>query len=65
MKEKNPPLDTPEALSRGFKEETSRKKEKDLDIAMKDPTVKFFMDTFKAQVLSIKSHQGRNEDEEA
>jgi DNA polymerase-3 subunit gamma/tau len=65
MKEKNPPLDTPEALSRGFKEETSRKKEKDLDIAMKDPTVKFFMDTFKAQVLSIKSPQGRNEDEEA
>lgn len=65
MKENNPPVPKPAEPSHGYKEETSLRKEKDLDIALKNPTVKFFMDTFKAQVLSIKSPQGRTEDEEA
>jgi DNA polymerase-3 subunit gamma/tau len=30
------------------------KKERELDIALKDPSVKSFMDTFKARVLSVK-----------
>jgi DNA polymerase-3 subunit gamma/tau len=33
--------------------EKSKKKEREVDIAMKDPTVKNFMDTFKAQILSV------------
>jgi len=35
------------------KSEKSKKKEKEADIALKDPTVKNFMDTFKAQILSV------------
>jgi DNA polymerase-3 subunit gamma/tau len=35
------------------KKEKSKKSEREVDIAMKDPTVKNFMDTFKAQILSV------------
>lgn len=35
------------------KSEKSKKEEKEADIALKDPTVKNFMDTFKAQILSV------------
>jgi DNA polymerase-3 subunit gamma/tau len=35
------------------KAEKSKKKEREIDIALKDPTVKNFMDTFKAQILSV------------
>jgi len=31
----------------------SKKQEREVDIALKDPTVKNFMDTFKAQILSV------------
>jgi DNA polymerase-3 subunit gamma/tau len=33
--------------------EKGTKQEREVDIAMKDPTVKNFMDTFKAQILSV------------
>jgi len=33
--------------------EKSARKDKEVDVAMKDPTVQNFMDTFKAQILSI------------
>ena len=35
------------------KVDLSKKQEREIDIAMKDPTVKNFMDTFKAQILSV------------
>jgi DNA polymerase-3 subunit gamma/tau len=35
------------------KKDLSKKQEREIDIAMKDPTVKNFMDTFKAQILSV------------
>ena len=34
--------------------EEKGKRERELDIALKDPSVKSFMDTFKARVLSVK-----------
>lgn len=42
----------------------SPRKEKDLDIAMKDPTVRSFMDKFKARVLSVEPVKGKPEGEE-
>jgi len=44
--------------------ESTLKKEKDLDIALKDPTVKLFMDTYKARVLSVEPVKGKSEGEE-
>jgi DNA polymerase-3 subunit gamma/tau len=47
------------------KSDRSKKQEREIDIAMKDPTVKNFMDTFKAQILSveqIKKSKKRGED---
>ena len=35
------------------KTDKGKKQEREVDIAMKDPTVKNFMDTFKAQILSV------------
>lgn len=39
------------------KVDKSKKQEREIDIAMKDPTVKNFMDTFKAQILSVEQIQ--------
>jgi DNA polymerase-3 subunit gamma/tau len=48
------------------KKEKSKTQEREIDIAMKDPTVKNFMDTFKAQILSVeqikKTKKVRGED---
>jgi DNA polymerase-3 subunit gamma/tau len=48
------------------KKEKSKTQEREVDIAMKDPTVKNFMDTFKAQILSVeqikKTKKVRGED---
>ena len=35
------------------KVDKDKKLEREVDIALKDPTVKSFMDTFKAQILSV------------
>jgi hypothetical protein len=35
------------------KMDKSKKQEREVDIALKDPTVKNFMDTFKAQIISV------------
>ncbi len=46
--------------------EKSKKQEREVDLALKDPTVKNFMDTFKAQILSVeqikKTKKSRGED---
>jgi len=50
----------PEAIQKDIKKdapsekvEKSKTKERDVDIALKDPTVRNFMETFKAQILSV------------
>lgn len=43
---------------------SSPRKEKDLETAMKDPTVRSFMDKFKARVLSVEPVKGKPEGEE-
>jgi DNA polymerase-3 subunit gamma/tau len=40
------------------------RKEKDLDIAMKDPAVRSFVDKFKARVLSVEPVKGKTDGEE-
>jgi len=45
-------------------EEISGRKGRDMEAAMKDPTVRYFVDKFKARVLSVDSLKGRPEDEE-
>jgi hypothetical protein len=45
-------------------EQTAFRKEKDTEAALKDPTVKYFVDKFKARVLTVDSLKGRPEDEE-
>jgi len=40
------------------------KKERDMDVALKDPTVKYFMNTFKARVLSVEPVKGTGKEEE-
>ncbi|MBN1223791.1 MAG: DNA polymerase III subunit gamma/tau [Candidatus Aminicenantes bacterium] len=54
---RNAELSTPrqesQRTSSPQKQEKRMKKDKEMDVAMKDPTVKNFMDTFKAQILSV------------
>ncbi len=66
---KREPIDAPEPLKTvppqikpGYSEKTSPnpsdtpiKKEKDAEVALKDPTVQNFMKTFKAQIISVES----------
>ena len=40
------------------------KKERDMDVALKDPTVKYFMNTFKARVLSVEPVKKTGKEEE-
>ncbi len=53
QKEPQPAKQEVRTRSSSAKTEKSKKKEREVDIAMKDPTVKNFMETFKAQILSV------------
>jgi DNA polymerase-3 subunit gamma/tau len=44
--------------------DASLKKERDMDVALKNPTVKYFMNTFKARVLSVEPVKGTGKKEE-
>jgi DNA polymerase-3 subunit gamma/tau len=44
--------------------EEPAKQEREMDIALKDPTVKMFMTTFKARVLSVEPVKGKAKEEE-
>lgn len=49
------PPPTPDNLPEERENREQKSAQKDADIAKKDPTVKYFMDTFKAQVLTVES----------
>jgi DNA polymerase-3 subunit gamma/tau len=52
-KEAAPVEKPPKKEAPAEKADKGKKQEREVDIAMKDPTVKNFMDTFKAQILSV------------
>jgi len=54
----------PEKFEETIREDSHHKREKDLEMALKDPTVKYFMNTFKAQVLTVEPIKGPEKEEE-
>jgi DNA polymerase-3 subunit gamma/tau len=55
------PADVPPASP---KDESIRRKDKDMETALKDPGVRLFMDRMKAQILSVEPPKGKAESEE-